>query len=222
MLTGWLVLLGCADITRIDEGQRYNAVIPLKDWFTSAYLLQTDAGAILFDAGYRASHIRRDLDRHGVAPEDVAAVFLTHGHTDHLGALEILPGVPVAARPEEAPLLREESAGRVTIDTPLEDGQLLSYGPYTVEVFAIDGHTAGSAAYLVDGVLLLGDSAIIQRDGSLDMVPDDRSDDPALLRASLLALAERLEPRAEEIDWLVPAHSAGVAGLEPLLDFADR
>ena len=63
--------------------------------------------------------------------------------------------------------------------------------------------------YLVDKTLIMGDTALITRDGSLAPVPEKRSDDPVQAEKTLIALAEELSER--EIDWLVPAHSAGAA-----------
>lgn len=42
------------------------------------------------------------------------------------------------------------------------------------------------------------------------------SDDQAQNVASLAALGRFLEPRAAEVKWIVPAHTAPIAGLAPL------
>lgn len=219
----WILLtLGCADVTGIDRGARANDVIVIKDWFTSAQLLKTDDGAVLFDAGFRAGTMERRLEDEGVALSDLRHVFLTHGHTDHLGLLvdraDALD-VTVHGFADEQPVLDEETDGSVSIDAPLTDGTPVQVGQFTIEPFAVPGHTPGSAVFLVDGVLLVGDSALVDRDGRLVPVPENRSDDPAQLVQSMEALAERLEPRADAIDWIVPSHSAMASGFEPLRSF---
>ena len=60
---------------------------------------------------------------------------------------------------------------------------------------------------------------LVNRDGELVPVPEDRSDDPQQLVESVRALAERLEPRRDEIRWLAPAHSEALAGFAPLANF---
>jgi hypothetical protein len=55
------------------------------------------------------------------------------------------------------------------------------------------------------------------------MAPAKRltSDDPALNRASLARLAERLAPSAADVKAIAPAHSGVLSkGLGPLTDFA--
>jgi len=42
------------------------------------------------------------------------------------------------------------------------------------------------------------------------------SDDQKRNNASLVALAQTLGPRADEVKWIVPAHTAPVAGLKAL------
>ena len=81
------------------------------------------------------------------------------------------------------------------------------------------GHTAGSAAYLIDGVLFLGDSAGSSSDGKILAAPKLFSENAAQNRASLKALAERRRPSAAEVKALVPAHSGVLRGLAPLAAF---
>lgn len=136
-----------------------------------------------------------------------------HGHGDHVGGLRLFPGARIWVLPEDAALLAESGAAA---DADLADGAPVAVGEHTVEVFAAPGHTAGSAVFLVDGVLVLGDQALQTRDGSLAPVAEGRSDDPEQLLASMAALVDRLRPRADEITWLAPAHSAPLAGFGAL------
>ncbi|MBX2797946.1 MAG: MBL fold metallo-hydrolase [Myxococcales bacterium] len=216
----WLALawMGCADVTGIDRDRSSGRVVVLKDWFTSALLVKGEESVVLFDAGFRKGTMTRRLADHDLTPADITHVFVTHGHRDHLALLPELDA-SVHAFAEEAPLIEEELQEELTIDVPLEDGQVVQAGDVEVEVFAVPGHTAGSAVFLVDGVLVLGDAALQNRDEALIPVPEDRSEDPEQLVSSMRALAQRLQPRASEIDWLAPSHSAWMAGFEPLASF---
>jgi glyoxylase-like metal-dependent hydrolase (beta-lactamase superfamily II) len=85
--------------------------------------------------------------------------------------------------------------------------------------YAVPGHTKGSAAFLARGVLFMGDSAEVTTEGRLAPAKRLTSDDPALNRASLAKLAERLAPAAAEVRAIAPAHSGVlVKGLAPLTD----
>ena len=55
----------------------------------NTYLISSDKGWILIDTGYAGgfAHFQKMLVRHGVRPEEIRYVFLTHAHDDHAGFL---------------------------------------------------------------------------------------------------------------------------------------
>lgn len=215
-------LLGtaCADRVKIEDGATYGRVTIIKDWFTSAAVVETESDPVMIDAGFRSKRMTKGLEAVGVQPLSVQAVLLTHGHGDHIGAMAIYENASVVGMAAEATLLEEESEGEVSLSEALEGDTVLTYGSVDFELISVPGHTPGSAVVLVDGVLLMGDTAIVGRDGELQPAPENRSDKPQQAIQSLVDLAALLEPRADEIEWIAPAHSAAVEGLDPLLDFA--
>ena len=161
------------------------------------------------------------------------AIFLTHGHPDHVSACHLFPQAAVLALADDIPLAEGRAAAdstvgkifgrqdrQVHVTRPLRDGETVPVGDLQVEVLSIPGHTAGSAAFLARGVLYLGDSADATRDGAMvgskRIVSNDRDQN----RASLLALAQRLKGRAASIQTLAFAHSGVLSGFEPLGRFA--
>jgi glyoxylase-like metal-dependent hydrolase (beta-lactamase superfamily II) len=93
-------------------------------------------------------------------------------------------------------------------------------GDARVRVYAVPGHTAGSAAYLVNDVLLLGDSAQINSDGEIRPAPWPVTDDRAQNRASLARLQQRLTADGARVAAIVPAHSGPAEGGGALAAFA--
>jgi glyoxylase-like metal-dependent hydrolase (beta-lactamase superfamily II) len=87
-------------------------------------------------------------------------------------------------------------------------------------VFAVPGHTAGSASYLTGGVLLMGDNATIGKDGKLLPAMWFFSDDQDQNKKSLAALAKKLEPRKDEIKLIAYGHSNTSDGLQALSSFS--
>ena len=212
------MLLACADITKVEDGQRVGDVVILKDFFTSVQLLDAGDRVILFDGGYRRDTVEEQLLAQGQSLETVTDVFLTHGHPDHIAAVPFLPNATVYAFEAEVPLIEEESEGAITVTGLLTSGEVLTVGSASVQAFSVPGHTAGSAVYLANTALILGDTARVNSDGQLILGGGKNSEDPEAQLTNLRALALELEPRAGEIEWLVPAHTAPVQGLQPLLD----
>lgn len=188
----------------------------------------------LIDAGNdkEGKAILADSKKKNLGPEAVTAVLLTHGHPDHLNGCHLFPRAAIYALAEDVALAEGREAGKSTmgkmmgakptglkITNPVADGATLTLGNRSVHVYSIPGHTAGSAAYLVDGVLFLGDSVGATKEGTIRAAPPLFSDNPAQNRASIHALALRLQPIAPQIRELVPAHSGPLQGLGPLLAF---
>jgi glyoxylase-like metal-dependent hydrolase (beta-lactamase superfamily II) len=208
----------------------------VKDGYVSLYVLEVGPGKVaLVDAGVdtEGKAILAELSRRGLTADAVEAIFLTHGHTDHVAAAPRFPKARVYALAADVPLAEGRRKGlgplprllplrdtgtRVT--QPLSDGDVIPVGDTTVRVFAIPGHTGGSAAYLARGVLFLGDSADAGKKGQVVPAAYIFSDDMARNRESLKQLAARLEPFAAEVRVLAFSHSGTLNGFEPLRAFA--
>lgn len=191
----------------------------VKDGFVSVVILDAGGGRVaLIDAGAdsQGTALRAALSRAGRAPSSVAAIFLTHGHRDHTAGCRLFPGASVYALAAEAPMV----ADVCPVTNGLHDGEFVTVGELKVETFALPGHTPGSAAYLARGALYFGDSAGGGKDGALMAAVRVFTKDPAQNRASLKALAARLQPRANEVQRLAFAHTGPLDGLAPLTAFA--
>lgn len=85
------------------------------------------------------------------------------------------------------------------------------FGRDTVHAFAVPGHTARSAAYLLRGTLFAGDAITWSRWRGVRPARAGYSDDPGEARNSLASLRERLAHY--RVDTVCTAHlRCGVAG----------
>lgn len=203
----------------VDGQQIAPGVETVKDSFVSISLLDVGPGKVaLVDAGNDESGkaVLAALSRRGLTPQAVSAILLTHGHPDHMAACKLFPDAQVYALEAEVSLIGDA----VKVTHPLKDGEAFDVGEMHVEVFAVPGHTAGSAVYLARGVLFFGDSAGASKSGQMMKAVRFFSKDSAQNVASLKALEARLRPRAAEVKELAFAHTGPLVGFEPFTAFA--
>lgn len=220
----------------IIDGFEMAGVRVVKDGFVSLCVLQIDERELaLIDTGNDRSGkaILAELSRRGLGVSDVKAILHTHGHRDHTASNHLFQSAQVMALAAEVDLVEGRAAGHgpltrfipmkstgITVTRTLQDGEMVEVGKLAVRVYAVPGHTGGSAAFLVGGVLVLGDSADATRDNRLTRAPWLFSDDAAQNRASLIQLKERLMREGIEVKALVFSHSGALAhGLVPLEEF---
>ena len=88
----------------------------------NALLVQVGSTRILVDCGFSVQETTLRLARLGVEPADLDAIFITHEHSDHIGAsaplarrhrlpVYMTPGTRIAARDAKYPSLKEFHAG---------------------------------------------------------------------------------------------------------------
>ncbi|MBQ8922901.1 MAG: MBL fold metallo-hydrolase [Oscillospiraceae bacterium] len=117
----------------------------------NATFIGTPSGGILIDAGVSAKRLRDALGRAGIPLGAVAAVFVTHDHSDHVSGLRVFSrqtGIPVYAEPETLECLLR--GGYLAPET---DARALTapaeIGGMTVQPFDTAHDTAKSCGYRV-------------------------------------------------------------------------
>jgi glyoxylase-like metal-dependent hydrolase (beta-lactamase superfamily II) len=222
-----------------EDGVEVNGVRIVKDGMVTVGVIPlTDSTVALIDAGndQAGTAILAELTRRKLDGNAVAAIFITHGHPDHTGAIGLFPKAEVISMEREVGLLegREGAHGPlprlfpvsptgVKVARALKDGEMVTLGQTQIRAFAIPGHTAGSAAYLVNEVLFLGDAADIGRSGEMQGAPWVFSDSQPEDRSSLVTLEKRLAAEHVPVKAIAFAHSGVLTdGLAPLTAFAGK
>ena len=216
------LLAGCGFCGTSDiEGGQTEFVTTVPQGFVSSYVLDVGQGrVVLVDAGSDedAAEVHAELEAQGVETRDIAAILITHGHGDHVAGLPSFPPeIPRYAHRADHQLIAKESEGHA--DRALEHRQRLTFGERTFTFYHLPGHTPGSVAILVDGVLFLGDSAVATDDGELRLAPNIFTEDPEQNRESLAELLSWLQRQGVQVDWMLMSHSGPLEGTGALERF---
>jgi hydroxyacylglutathione hydrolase len=238
VLAGGAIFYSFRRAIPLKQGQQLSGgAVQVKDGMVSVGMIPSGSGqVILVDCGNdaKATAILAELKQMGLGVEAVKAIFLTHGHPDHIAGCGVFPQAKVFAMAPEQPFLE----GKVAFESPigklmgkknsgihvmryLQDEETLQCGDVNVTAYLIPGHTDGSAAYLAAGTLYMGDSADAGKDGKLLPAKRFLSNDTEQNHASLKKLAAELKPEAREIQFTEFAHSGPLPGIKALLEFAN-
>ncbi|MBL8684662.1 MAG: MBL fold metallo-hydrolase [Myxococcales bacterium] len=212
----------------VDGAELAPGVRTVKMSFVSAFVLDAGEGrAVLVDAGAdrAGTALLAALRAAGSAPDAVLAVLLTHGHGDHLAAAPLFRNAAIVALEAERRLVEGTVTSRspmgrwsrakptgVRVTRAVRDGESLRFGSLDVRVFALPGHTVGSAAYLARGVLFVGDAASATEDRHVRGPAWVFSESVDRGAASLRALGARLRREGLPVTALAPAHSGPLTG----------
>lgn len=116
-------------------------------------LLQGGGVSVLLDAGISLRRIRAGLAAHGLTVGELDAVFITHEHTDHVGALGSIVKyypVPVYASRAAARRLSGTVPGLEALLRPLRTGEPTALGALSVTAFPTSHDTEESVGYRFD------------------------------------------------------------------------
>ncbi len=164
---------------------------------------------ICIDPADKGAQIVAKLKENGL---EVAAIFLTHGHFDHIwGTKEMqeCTGAKIYAYIGEKEVLENATlnvsaqVGRpyeVVADEYLEDGAIITIHDMTCKVLATPGHTKGSCCYYFeeDKILISGDTLFQESVGRTDLATGSGA---ALVRS----IKEKLLPLPEDVK-VYPGH----------------
>ncbi len=203
------------------------------------FLIETGDGPVLIETGPATTFeaLKRGIEGAGYAVEDIRHVLVTHIHLDHAGASWLLAshGATIYVHPRGAKHLVDPTRllasalriygddmdrlwGRVEpIDEervrPCSDGERLRFGRIEITVVETLGHASHHNAYVIDGVVVMGDVGGIRIKSGPPVPPTPPPDiNVELWRQSL----DRL--RALRPSMIYPTHFGGYTDVKDHLD----
>ncbi|MHB8542672.1 MAG: MBL fold metallo-hydrolase [Leptospirales bacterium] len=124
--------------------------------------------ALLIDTGGMGERIANTIQQKDLVLD---AVLLTHGHSDHAGDLSLLgKHLPdnIFLHEDDLALLSSPLPPGTHRYSPEEAPERLFPFGWTINVQEASGHTKGSVAYLLNGVLFVGDAIFSGSSGKAD------------------------------------------------------
>ncbi|NLZ75445.1 MAG: MBL fold metallo-hydrolase, partial [Erysipelotrichia bacterium] len=134
-------------------------VIKVGMFQTNCYLVSNENEMIIIDPGASFKKIDEVIQKNENVK--VVAILLTHGHFDHIGAVDKLKekyNCPIIASQEDEKILRNQKnnnlagfAASVESEIKWIENDELNLGSIKVKVLFTPGHSAGSVMYIIDG-----------------------------------------------------------------------
>lgn len=171
---------------------------------TNCYIVADDKSkeAVVIDPGSNANAILENIRKNNW---NIKAILLTHGHFDHIEAVEKLKkelNIPLYAHENEKIIL-ENSTGNLSnsfthnkielhADKFFKDRDKFSFGKITFEVILTPGHTPGGVCYYCkeENILFSGDTLFLLSIGRTDFPYGSYSDLIKSIKEKLFVLPD--------------------------------
>jgi glyoxylase-like metal-dependent hydrolase (beta-lactamase superfamily II) len=120
---------------------------------------------VVVDPAWNVDAILNQVEKDGMK---ISGAFITHGHPDHINAVEKLlqkTDCRIYVQKKELEWLGWKWSGL----KPLQNGDIVEIGKLKVQAIRTPGHTPGSQCLLVEDSLISGDTLFINSCGRIDL-----------------------------------------------------
>ncbi len=161
--------------------------LPLGAYQTNCYLVwgEDSSTCVVIDPGYEPDAVLDEAKKLG---KEIAAIFLTHGHFDHVGAVRDLAaetGCLVYLNKADLSMPPQMTAGPLYYTHTYGEGDFVEKAGLSFKVLHTPGHTPGSVCLQCENALFSGDTLFWGSCGRTDLPGGNWS----TIRVSLKRLA---------------------------------
>ena len=145
--------------------------LPLGAYQTNCYLVwdENSPSCVVIDPGYEPDAVLLEAKKLG---KEIAAILLTHGHFDHVGAVRDLAAetdCPVYIHEADLSMPQQMTAGPLYHTNLCGEGDRLELAGLSFKVLHTPGHTPGSVCYMCENVIFSGDTLFWGSCGRTDL-----------------------------------------------------
>ena len=143
----------------------------------NTYIVEEEKECFVVDAGAPLSQVINATDA------EIVAVFITHGHFDHIAGIEPTNTAEVLMHEADMgwvnnvntylPMVGLPGMEIPKIDKFINDGDIIKLGELEIKVIHTPGHTQGGVCFYVDGNLFSGDTIFRESVGRCDLEGGD-------------------------------------------------
>ena len=155
---------------------------------TNCYLVwdETSPTCVVIDPGYEPDTVLAEAKKLG---KEIAAMFLTHGHFDHVGGVREIAaetGCRVYLCDADLAMAPQMTAGPLYYTNTYSEGSFVEEAGLSFKVLHTPGHTPGSVCLMCENALFSGDTLFWGSCGRTDLPGGSW----ATIRVSLKRLAD--------------------------------
>jgi len=179
-------LLDYAHLNPLATGAITQNVYAVQTGTANFFLIRGNSGYIAIDAGSDQVQAAEGLYELGISPEDILAIFLTHGDSDHIAAISLFPNARLYLSEYEVQMIdgtTNRASGLLLvlsmlmgrdINNPvfpyeyqtLTHNEKIEIDGVLIQGILTPGHTPGTMCFLLnERYLFTGDAMSIRRDG---------------------------------------------------------
>ena len=166
-------------------------ITSVKNGMNSVFLIESNDGYIMFDAGSNQKALAKELVKAGVSASDVKHIILTHTDYDHVDSLPLFENATIYLNEDEVQMINgetERSSGKYS-SLPdgiahedlilLKNGTVMTIGDRDIRCVGAPGHTPGSMAFILDSRYIFTGDALKINDNNISVHPFTMDEDTA-------------------------------------------